>query len=49
MSLIAALIGSVTTVFAYTLLCIGVYKIFQISTELTEIRKMLKELKREEP
>lgn len=47
MQILYAMFGIITTIFAYTLLFFGVYKIFAIGNDLAEIKKLLSDLARE--
>lgn len=44
MQILVTLFGIVTTVLAYIVLYFGVYKIFTIASDLSEIKKLLREL-----
>lgn len=46
MGILPALIGTMTTVIAYTLLFAGVYKLFAIASDVAELKDLMKERKR---
>ena len=43
---IQAVIGSVVSIAFYSLMLYGIYKIFQISTEISEMKDLLRDIKR---
>ena len=49
MDLIGVFVREIATIIAYALVFAGVYKLFQISTELTQIKELLKDRSRSTP
>ncbi len=46
-NILAAILGTITSIVAYSLLMAGVYKLYTIGNDLAEIRKILTESPRE--
>jgi hypothetical protein len=49
MGIVQALVSTVMTIFLYTVLVAAVWKIFQIASDLSEIKKLLAEKNRTAP
>lgn len=47
MNILAVILGTITSIVAYSLLMAGVYKLYSIGNDLSEIKKMLRERSRE--
>lgn len=47
MAVLPVLIGTITSIIAYTLLFAGVYRLFTIAGDLSEIKELLREQKRQ--
>ena len=47
MELLTAFIATISSIVAYSLLVAGVYKLFMISNDLTEIKKLLRDRTKE--
>jgi hypothetical protein len=46
-NILPAIIGAITTVFAYAILGAGVYKLFAIANDIAEINRTLRETSRD--
>ena len=49
MNILTAILGTITSIVAYSLLMAGVYKLYSIGNDLSEIKKLLRERPREQP
>ena len=47
MDILSTIIGTITSIVAYTLLLTGVYKLFSIGKDVAEIKKLLRDRTRE--
>ena len=47
MNILAAILGTITSIIAYALLMAGVYKLYSIGNDLSEIKKLLRDNARE--
>jgi hypothetical protein len=48
-NILSAILGAITSIVAYTLLLAGVYKLYSIGNDLSEIKKIMREHTPEQP